>query len=406
MVMPDGGFEAPKVLPNPLPASAPAIPATEPAPAVPAPGASPEDLSEFVPALDMPEDKKDDETTQPSDDAAKVEGEVETDPKVENFKALRTIVKEVKAELQTTKSESAKLKKQLEDYQTGVAVPEVLQEKEARIAQLEPLEHLHALRTSRLYQDEYIKPLTTLQGKLQALLTEYDLPPESLEEMSAQETQADLNRWLSEHFDPLGAQDARDIVRQVQTLRTEAEAAEQAPKTALEKLIKDAQAAEETQQKERLSAVHQASRKGWVSSLEAHKASGLLPELIFQPGDDAHNNTYVKPVLTKAGMEYGKIVKHLFDNGLRTLPDELAFALANMCQLAHATGVQATIRDSAMKHAQTLAADAMAGRKFNRPAVGSTSGMNGTSANAPAERMTPEQAARMSREHAAVALKK
>lgn len=132
----------------------------------------------------------------------------------------------------------------------------------------------------------------------------------------------------------------------------------------------------------------------------------MLPELVLQEGDEEHNNTYVRPVLTKAGEQYGKIIKYLFDNGLRQLPDELAFALANMCQLAHATGVQAHVRTEAMRHAQTLAADAMAGRKFNRPAVGSTSGMSSNGVAAPSERMTPEMAAKLSRERAAAASKK
>ena len=403
--MRDGGFQAPPVLPNAAP-KAPEAPKVE----EPKPPAEPMDVESFItePAEDEraadteAENAEVTEDTEESDTPEGATGDKDApkDSKAENFKALRTKVKEVSTELSAAKREAEELKKKLEEFQTGTALPEVLKEKEARIAQLEPLEHLHALRTSRLYHDKYIKPITELQEQLKQLATDYDISPEAFAEASKVQNPAELNRWLSEHFDPLGAQDAREIIRKVTNLQEEAFAAEKEPQGALSKLVEEAQAAEAAQRSTQLESIHKASRRGWVASLQAHKEAGKLHELIPSDNDENHNNTYVKPVLTKAGAEYGKIVKHLFQCGLKELPDDLAYALANMCQLAHASGVQAHIREQALQHAREIEASAASSRRFNRPPVGGSSGMTGVPNSAPAERMTPEQAARLSREAA------
>lgn len=411
----------PHTLPNP-PVKAEPVVAEAPAAAAEPVAPRPEDLdpssyvsfdeqteSDAPAAADSTGDEdrglQDDGEDAAADSAEDEDEALPEDAKAENFKKLRDLTERAKQKAKVAAAKAAEVEEQLketrsklEQYETGLVVPDVIAEKDKRIAELEPLEKLHALKTSREYQERFIRPLTEMHTRLRELAQSYDFQDAAeIDQALNISNPAELNRYLSRRFDALGAQDARDLIRGIQNLQNQALEAQQQPAAALSKMIADSQAAEEAAARQAFQDVHAQARTAWTRALAKHKADGVLHELILDPNDESHNARYVRPTLAKAGAEYGRVVKELFANGLRKLPDELAYALAAMCQYTQAAAIQSQMRVAATEHAQAVEESARAARAFNRPPVGGGS-PTAVMSDVPAPRFTPEETARKSRE--------
>jgi hypothetical protein len=59
----------------------------------------------------------------------------------------------------------------------------------------------------------------------------------------------------------------------------------------------------------------------------------LFPELILDPTNSEHSKTAEKNQ-HRAGIQYGAVVKKLHENGLKTLPEDIAVGLARAIQLS------------------------------------------------------------------------
>jgi hypothetical protein len=151
---------------------------------------------------------------------------------------------------------------------------------------------------------------------------------------------------------------------------------EKEPVRALEGLKAEYKAVQETRMAQRKQAIASTSRNAWISQLHRIRAEGKAKELIMVEGNTDHNEKVVRPVLTQAATEYGKLVNILAEDGLEVLSEKAANALAASVLLAHASAVSL--------HTQRTAG-------FTRPAIG-TSGTE-TNAGRPAIADTPKAAA-------------
>lgn len=321
----------------------------------------------------------------------------EGDPAAQNFKRLRTKLRETSTTLNTYKEENEKVKAELEKFKTGEVVPDLLQEKENEIARLSRYEKLHNLKMSPAYQEKYLKPLGTNQTKLKEIAKDYGIPDEHLDhfvnDALSFTNRADLNRFLSDHFDEVGAMEVKDLISKTKDLQGAAREAEKEPVKMLQEIESEYERVKEIRHVERVNQIRDRSKDAWTKSLQQIRAEGRIEELIFKDNDPEHNEKWAKPIVTKAAQEYGKLVTMLATEcGIENLPDEVAYALARMTQLAHASAAAVETRNAAMQYANELETNTRRTSGMVRPPIGSAGAGSNTGAARPAP-ASPTEAA-------------
>jgi hypothetical protein len=313
----------------------------------------------------------------------------------ENFKNLRTTVKDLKEETKRKDKLLTELTKELESYSKGEKIPEELERREARISELEHYEKVLNLKKSRYYQENFIEPLNGIKSNLERIAKEYNIEPDRLKQAANLPSEAELNRFLSNNFDVVGAAEVKSIVRDYKALQSKAAAAEKEPVQALNKMIEDANIARAAEQAKRLEVMQDTTRDAWREALNHIKDEGKVRELIYKEGDTEHNEKIFTPIVQAAAGEYGKLVKELARNGLESLPKELAYALSRLCQLAHASAVAIDSRERAVSMAEQLENNTKRTQRYIRPSVSggmdSSAGRNGAGAGGGPN--SPEEAA-------------
>lgn len=342
------------------------------------------------PADDIPGDGDTDAGDIPDDSDKVAETSIQA-----NMRALRKAKNELAAKAKAEQERADKLQKELEKVNTGEAIPDVLLEKEARIAELEPLEKIVKLKTSREYQERFTKPLQEIQTKLEAVAESYAIPKEVLKQALNIQNPAELNRFLMTkvHLDELGALDVKQLVNQARELTAGAIQAEQEPVAAMEKLIADAEVARLAREKEESAIVASSARKGYAQAVALDKKENLFPELVYREDDAEHNKNWAKPIDAKAQAEYGKMVKLLRESGLKRLPEELAVALARAARFLAAGPVLANTRQQALDYATAIEENTRREAAYERPAFGGGTQSRGYAPQQRDKPMTPESMA-------------
>lgn len=350
-------------------------------------------------AAEIPEPTFETEPVKQADPAAAPESELEdplfadvADTTAENFKKLRTKAKEVTKKAKELESENSTLKSKLTEYETGTVVPEVLQAKETEIQRLSYYEKLVNFKGSKEYQEKFVKPVTELQTRLGEIAKDYEVPEETIQEALTISNRAELNRFLTDHFDEVGALEVKDLVGKIKSIQTEAFEAEKAPSDTLARMQSESATIYEQQRSQRVGTVVNTARGAWVETLQSIQAEANIPELTTLSNNTEHNEKVVKPIRVAAATEYGKIVKMLAESGLEQLPNDLAKALAKSVLLAHASATAIASRGHTAKELQTIATNIKRETSYERPAIGG--GVpNGASAQPSAKPNTPYEAA-------------
>lgn len=323
--------------------------------------------------------------------------EIEKGSVAENFKRLKAKYKETKQLAEAHNRELEETRGKLKKYETGEILPDALKEQQNRIARLEKFEKIYDLESSPEYHKKTQK-LSEVKGKLGQYAEEYGIPVNELEKTLDMGV-AEKNRFLSEHFDEFGGMEVNRLLEEAKSVKTWMSEAKKEPESVLSQLIKDgeaARAAEVAASKQRISTK---TTNSWERSLHRIKQDGWAPELIYRDNDSEHNEKIVKPILSKAAEEHGKIISALAEAGLSDLSDELSDALAKQTLLAHASAVAIETRNAAIKAYNELEENTKRTNGFIRPSVGGHfGGGSGDRSNGTKEPLTPESAAKALRE--------
>lgn len=291
----------------------------------------------------------------------------------ENFKKLRSFFRETRSKVKETETKLSEVQGELEKYKKGEILPDALKELTTRNAELEKYEKLVALKTSKSYQEKFVKPLSSIQSQINAIAKDYEIPEDVISKALTIDNRAELNRFLSDHFDDTGALEVKQLISKAKELQSQAITAEKEPASSLEKLMQENERVSASKRQENHAVVAETSKNAWANSLSKIREEGKALELIFKPGDEKYNKEYVEPIIGKAAEEYGKIVTLLVQNGLEALPDDLAFALSRMTQLAHSVAVANEQRFRAIEEAEAIKQNAQRLTQYIRPQVGAPS---------------------------------
>lgn len=306
----------------------------------------------------------------------------------ENLKRMRTRNQETHKELEAKKKEAEDLRKKVEELETGKVIPTILQEKENEIQRLSSFEKIVSLKTSKEYQEAFVKPLNDKSLRLKEIAADYNIPEEVMKKAVGITNRADLNRFLSNHFDDVGALEVKEIIRDIQGITTKAREAESTPDKILADLQESNKRVQEVRNQERRQKIDTTAKQGWGNALTKIHKNNAAVELITKEGDDQRNQVVI-PILSQAATEYGKTVKYLADLGVEHIPEELAEALSSAFLYSHAYAFSAQTRDAVLKHADELEKNTKRTNGMYRPAIGGGTVSSSSSSGAPA---TPRDA--------------
>lgn len=335
------------------------VPHTEETPVEPQ-----KDENEFVPQVEEPEVQPE---PQISDDP---ESDIPSEANAENFKKLRAKMREVREDAKTKAQRLEELEREVEEYNTGKKIPDTLKSMEERISELSHYEKLHNLKMSPEYKDKFIKPLGAMQNKLGEIAKDYNLPIEVMKQAFQFTNRADLNRFLSEHFDEVGATEVKGIMNNIVDLQQQAQEAEKEPARMLQQLEAEHAEIQAERNMMRKTSINHRSRDAWSNAIARITRDGVAKELIYDPNNSEHNTNFVKPIRERAAQEFGKIVKDLYDGGLEVLDEKVAEALATAVLLGHASAVSIQSREAALAHAAETSQVLERRQKYNRPNIG------------------------------------
>ena len=254
-------------------------------------------------------------------------------PAAENFKKLRNALKETRAAKRELEQKATEFEVELERYKKGEKVPEVVSAKDQRIQELEKYEKLFNLKMSKEYQQEFVEPSIQLGKKLQEHASTYNLPPEVINR-AVELTGKELNQFLSNHFDDLGALEAKKIINEIQDIGEKALKAEQEPETIMQELKTKFEQHQQEEAKKTNSVFENTAKTAWQKALEKRAKEGAYKELVIDPNNPEFNKKVVEPIQAKASQNFGALLTQLRKNGLQQLPEELAVGLASLNQLA------------------------------------------------------------------------
>lgn len=383
------------------PAVQPAAPAPAPTPEVPnVSQASTDALSAVgveLPDFETPTEEAPTAPTQ-EDPAAGLDEDADLPdtPAAENFKKLRTVVKEARAAKKQLEEELTSTRSKLEKYEKGEVVPEIIQAKDQRIQHLEQYEKVVNLKMSPEYQTKFVEPAVQLKGELHKIGQDYGIPEHIMEQAVSITNRKDLNNFLSRHFDDVGGLEVKRVIGELQNLGEAAIEAEQNAGESLQRLRAEFQEREMQKAQERSKVFEVTAKDAWNGALKKTAEEGVFKELILHPTDSEYNKKIVEPIQSRAATQYGALVKKLAENGLKQLPPELASGLARMVLLSIGGALTFDTKVKAEQTASQLLQHANRVSPYLRPSIG---GQNGSAHSNKASQSrgptTPQEAARL-----------
>lgn len=298
--------------------------------------------------------------------------EIEIAPEAVNFKKLRTKFKETARTLKERDTEAQTLKETLKKYETGEANPELVNSLKTKIEELEPYQYLHDLKRSEAYKDKFIAPINNLSEKLKALGKDYEISEEALQHATTITNTRDLNQFLLNHFDDVGALEAKQVITQIQSLHTDARNAEEQPRTALERMTQEHQEILQEKDRTRKNNIAESSKTAWQHTINEIRSEGKIKELIPRENDPEFNERYPYAIQKKAAQEYGRIVSELAEAGVKEINPVLNKALAKLTLLSITSGISMARANAAEEELEALYKNTNRENQYARPNFQST----------------------------------
>jgi hypothetical protein len=287
--------------------------------------------------------------------------------KDDSIKDLRKKAQEAERLAKEREEEAERLKQEVEKYKTGEALPEVVEQYKSKAQELEKYRDLYDLESSPEYIKTYIEPAQQAKEGLHSILKEYNVPVDVFEQVVSTGNERTINKFLSEHFDPIAGTEIKGVINGIRNLSAEAARAKESPKAAITDLLNNSRAAEAARRQEQTVNIESAAKTGWSKAITKMQQSGKYPELVLT--GDPKTDAYVKPIIENAAKEFGTVVNWMTANGLTDLPEEISEILATRFALSEASGLMALSRQQ-MYEEYTLAKDKQKLSRYESPPIG------------------------------------
>lgn len=291
-------------------------------------------------------------------------------PAAKNFRKLREKHREAKTKLQETESQIKTLQEQIDSYKTGTAIPDKVVEMQSQIDELRKYKYAVDLKATDEYQQKYIAPMQEARNSIVALAKEYNIPEEVVAKYIENPSAKEVNRFLSEHFDPAAIVTMQQFIGEYRGTKAQAIRAEQDAGETYNTLISDTKASRTVAAERGREKLLSAANDAWIRSALKIKKEGKIAELIPRDNDSRYNKEVVAPIMAYAASEYGKFVKMLADKGLSELTEEMSDFIADKTLRGVTASILADQRDTAVQAYNGLTKNIENSSSYYRPRVG------------------------------------
>lgn len=299
--------------------------------------------------------------------------------KEENFRNLRNALKASNNRVSELETEIAAKEEELKKLESVSELEAQLAEANAKLEKLQKYEDIIGLYGTEGFKEEYYDRVDNIKKDIMSLANDYGIGEDVIDHAITITNQRQLNEFLGQYFDVYSVQDIRKSVKEIQGILNAREEAENNPVKTREYLLTNFAKKKDAMDKQSRENIKLASMSAWTEMSETYSnpASGvdILQE---KKGNKEHNDTRLG-ILNNSSQEFGKLVAVLTDNGLRSLPSNVARALASRFQLGETAAYAIVQAESLKKENDELRAELKKFTNYSRPlgSAGSSSAVTG-----------------------------
>lgn len=299
--------------------------------------------------------------------------------KEENFRNLRNALKASNNRVSELETELAAREEELKKLDSVSELETQLAEANAKLEKLQKYEDIMGLYGTEGFKEEYYDKVDNIKKDIMSLANDYGVGEDVINQAIQITNQRQLNEFLGQYFDVYSVQDIRKSVKEIQGILNAREEAENNPVKTREYLLTNFAKKKDAMDKQSRENIKLASMSAWTEMSETYSnpASGvdILQE---KKGNKEHNDTRLG-ILNNSSQEFGKLVAVLTDNGLRSLPSNVARALASRFQLGETAAYAIVQAESLKKENDELRAELKKFTNYSRPlgSAGSSSAVTG-----------------------------
>ena len=299
--------------------------------------------------------------------------------KEENFRNLRNALKASNNRVSELETELAARDEELKKLDSVSELEAKLAEANAKLEKLQKYEDIMGLYGTEGFKEEYYDKVDNIKKDIMSLANDYGIGEDVINQAIQITNQRQLNEFLGQYFDVYSVQDIRKSVKEIQGILSAREEAENNPVKTREYLLTNFAKKKDAMDKQSRENIKLASMSAWTEMSETYSnpASGvdILQE---KKGNKEHNDTRLG-ILNNSSQEFGKLVAVLTDNGLKSLPSNVARALASRFQLGETAAYAIVQAESLKKENDELRAELKKFTNYSRPlgSAGSSSAVTG-----------------------------
>ena len=299
--------------------------------------------------------------------------------KEENFKNLRNALKasnfrvsELETELKAKEEELAKLDS-VSELETQ------LQEANAKLEKLQKYEDIIGLYGTEGFKEEYYDKVDNIKSSIMNIANDYGVNEEVIDEALKITNQKQLNEYLGQYFDVYSVQDIRKNIKEIQNILEAREDAENNPVKTREYLLANFAKKKDAEDKQNRENIKLASMSAWTEMSDTYSNPTSGVEILQEKRGNKNHNDTREGILATASQEFGKLMAMLTDNGLKSLPSNVARALASRFQLGEVAAYAIVQSEGLKKENDELKAELKKFTNYSRPLSnsGSSSAISG-----------------------------
>lgn len=299
--------------------------------------------------------------------------------KEENFRNLRNALKASNNRVSELETEIAAKDEELKKLDSVSELESQLAEANAKLEKLQKYEDIIGLYGTEGFKEEYYDKVDNIKSDIMSLATDYGVGEDVINHAIGITNQRQLNEFLGQYFDVYSVQDIRKNIKEIQGILNAREEAENNPVKTREYLLTNFAKKKDAQEKQNRENIKLASMSAWTEMSETYSNPSSGVEILQEKkGNKEHNDTRLG-ILNNSSQEFGKLVAVLTDNGLRSLPSNVARALASRFQLGETAAYAIVQAESLKKENDELRAELKKFTNYSRPLgnAGSSSTVTG-----------------------------
>lgn len=299
--------------------------------------------------------------------------------KEENFKNLRNALKASNFRVSELETELKAKEEELKKLDSVSELEAQLQEANSKLEKLQKYEDIIGLYGTEGFKEEYYDKVDSIKSDIMDIARDYGVEDSIIDKAIQITNQRQLNEFLGQYFDVYSVQDIRKNIKEIQNILEAREEAENNPVKTREYLLTNFAKKKDAMDKQARENIKLASMSAWTEMSETYSNPTSGVDILQEKRGDKNHNDTREGILNTASQEFGKLMAMLTDNGLKSLPSNVARALASRFQLGEVAAYAIVQSEGLKKENDELKAELKKFTNYSRPLgnAGSSSAISG-----------------------------